>query len=132
MKWLRRAAESANRQYNWAPYDLGILYETGYGDHLFQDEPYAVQLFTQSAGLGHAEANYVLGQAYELGKVSCPRNPALSIHFYTGAAQKGHRLAMIALCAWYMVGAEPVLKRDENKAYQWAKQAAESGKSSIH
>ncbi|KAL2036812.1 hypothetical protein N7G274_010470 [Stereocaulon virgatum] len=132
VRWLRRAAESADLQYNWAPYDLGILYATGYGDHLFQDEPYAVQLFTQSAGLGHAEANYVLGQAYELGNLSCPRSPALSIHFYTGAAQRGHRLAMLALCAWYMVGAEPVLKKDENKACRWAKQAAESGKISIY
>lgn len=127
LKWLKRASESADYQYNSAPYELGLLHETGYGDDIFQDESYAAQLFTQSADLGHMEANYRLGDAYEHGKLSCPRDPALSVHFYTGAAQKAHPLAMMALCAWYMVGAEPVLEKDENEAYEWAKKAAESG-----
>lgn len=128
IKWLKRAAESADFQYNNAPYELGLLHETGYGDDIFLDQSYAAQLFTQSADLGHMEANYRLGDAYEHGKLSCPRDPALSVHFYTGAAQKGHSLAMMALCAWYMVGAPPVLEKDENEAYEWAKKAAETGK----
>jgi len=33
----------------------------------------------------------------------------------------------MALCAWYMLGAEPVLEKDENEAYEWALKAAESG-----
>jgi TPR repeat protein len=127
LKWLKRATESADVQYNAAPYHLGLLYETGYGDDIFQDEVYAAQLFTQAADLGHAEACYRLGDAYEHGKLSCPRDPALSVHFYTGAAQRGHPAAMMALCAWYMVGAEPVLEKDENEAYEWARQAAECG-----
>ena len=127
LKWLKRASESADYQYNSAPYELGLLHETGFGDDIFQDESYAAQLFTQSADLGHMEANYRLGDAYEHGKLSCPRDPALSVHFYNGAAQKAHPLAMMALCAWYMVGAEPVLEKDENEAYEWAKKAAESG-----
>lgn len=129
LKWLRRAAESADFQYNSAPYELGLLHESGYGDDVFRDESYAAQLFTQSAELGHADANYRLGDAYEHGKLGCPRDPALSVHFYTGAAQAGHPLAMMALCAWYMVGAEPVLEKDENEAYEWAMKAAESGMS---
>ena len=127
LKWLKRATESADLQYNAAPYHLGLLYETGYGDDVFQDEVYAAQLFTQAADLGHAEACYRLGDAYEHGKLSCPRDPALSVHFYTGAAQRGHPAAMMALCAWYMIGAEPVLEKDENEAYEWARQAAECG-----
>ena len=127
LKWLKRAAESADFQYNSAPYELGLLHETGYGDDIFKDESYAAQLFTQSADLGHVEANYRLGEAYELGKLSCPKDPALSVHFYTGAASRGHPVAMMALCAWYMIGAEPVLEKDENEAYQWARQAAECG-----
>ena len=126
-KWLKRAAESADFQYNSAPYELGLLHETGFGDDIFKDESYAAQLFTQSADLGHVEANYRLGDSYEHGKLSCPRDPALSVHFYTGAAQRGHPLAMMALCAWYMVGAEPVLEKDENEAYEWARKAAETG-----
>jgi TPR repeat protein len=127
LKWLKRATESADMQYNAAPYHLGLLYETGYGDDIFQDEVYAAQLFTQAADLGHAESCYRLGDAYEHGKLSCPRDPALSVHFYTGAASRGHPAAMMALCAWYMVGAEPVLEKDENEAYEWARQAAECG-----
>jgi TPR repeat protein len=129
LKWLNRATESADEQYNAAPYHLGLLYETGYGDDVFLDEVYAAKLFTQAADLGHAEASYRLGDAYEHGKLSCPRDPALSVHFYTGAAQRGHPAAMMALCAWYMVGAEPVLEKDENEAYEWARQAAVLGKS---
>lgn len=127
LKWLKRAAESADFQYNSAPYELGLLHETGYGDDIFRDESYAAQLFTQSADLGHVEANFRLGDAYEHGKLGCPRDPALSVHFYTGAAQKGHPEGMMALCAWYMVGAEPVLARDEVEAWEWAKRAAEAG-----
>lgn len=127
IKWLQRAVETADFQYNAAPYELGVLHETGFGDDVFIDQSYAAQLFTKSAELGHAGASYRLGDAYEHGKLNCPRDPALSIHFYTGAAQAGHSLAMMALCAWYMVGAEPVLEKDENEAYEWAKQAAECG-----
>ncbi|KUJ22710.1 HCP-like protein [Mollisia scopiformis] len=127
LKWLKRATESADVQYNQAPYHLGLLYETGYGDDIFLDESYAAQLFTQAADLGHPEACYRLGDAYEHGKLSCPRDPALSVHFYTGAAQRGHPAAMMALCAWYMVGAPPVLEKDENEAYEWARQAADAG-----
>ncbi|KAG9229282.1 hypothetical protein BJ875DRAFT_203144 [Amylocarpus encephaloides] len=127
LKWLKRATESADMQYNAAPFHLGQLYVTGYGDDIFQDETYAAQLFTQAADLGHAESCFILGEAYEHGKLSCPRDPALSVHFYTGAAQRGHPDGMMALCAWYMVGAEPVLEKDENEAYEWARQAAECG-----
>ncbi|KAK2628048.1 hypothetical protein QTJ16_002694 [Diplocarpon rosae] len=127
LKWLKRGTESADIQYNSAPYHLGLLYETGYGDDVFKDEVYAAQLFTQAADLGHTEACYRLGDAYEHGKLACPRDPALSVHFYTNAAQGGHPAAMMALCAWYMVGAEPVLEKDENEAYEWARRAALCG-----
>lgn len=128
MRWLKRAAESADFQYNAAPYELGCLHENGYGDDIFKDEAYAAQLYTQSADLGHPEASLRMGQAYEHGQLTCPKDPALSVHFYNGAAQAGIPEAMMALCAWYFVGAEPVLEKDENEAYEWSKRAAESGK----
>ena len=127
IKWLKLASEAADSIYNAAPYHLGCLYETGYGDDVFLDESYAAELFTQAADLGHPEANYRIGDAYEHGKLNCPRDPALSVHFYTGAAERGHAAAMMGLCAWYMVGAEPVLEKDEEEAYEWAKRSAELG-----
>ncbi|GAD96997.1 chitin synthase activator [Paecilomyces variotii No. 5] len=125
--WLKRAAESADELYNAGPYELGLLHVEGYGPDVFPDPAYAAQLFTRSAELGHAEANYRLGDAYEHGKLKCPKDATLSIHFYTGAAQAGHPQAMMALCAWYLVGAPPFMEKDENEAYEWAKKAAETG-----
>lgn len=127
VKWLQRATESADIQHNEAPFYLGQLYEHGFGDNIFKDESYAAQLFTQAADLGHSEAAFRLGEAYEHGTLGCPRDPSLSVHFYTMASAKGHPVAMFNLCAWYMVGAEPVLDKDEDEAYEWAKRAAEAG-----
>lgn len=127
IKWLKRASESADVQYNSGPYELGLLHITGFGEDVFKDEAYAAQLLTQAAELGHPEANFKMGQAYENGTLGCPRDAALSVHFYNGAATRGIPDAMMALCAWYMVGAEPVLEKDEAEAFEWAKKAAESG-----
>ncbi|KAJ9648311.1 Chitin synthase 4 [Coniosporium tulheliwenetii] len=127
LKWLKRAAESADTQYRDAPYELGLLHQTGFGEDVFKDEAYAAQLFTQAAELGHELASLKMGEAYEHGLLACPRDPALSVHFYNGAAQAGIPEAMMNLCAWYMVGAEPVLEKDECEAYEWAKKAAEMG-----
>ncbi|KAK2591690.1 Chitin synthase 4 [Conoideocrella luteorostrata] len=127
LKWLKLATEAADSQYNAAPYQLGCLYETGYGDDIFADASYAAELFTQAADLGHPEANFRMGDAYEHGRLNCPRDPALSVHFYTGAAERGHAAAMMGLCAWYMVGAPPILEKDEEEAYEWARRSAELG-----
>ncbi|KAF9879089.1 chitin synthase activator [Colletotrichum karsti] len=127
IKWMKLAAEAADSVYSAAPYQLGCLYETGYGDDIFRDESYAAELFTAAAELGHPEANFRMGEAYEHGKLNCPRDPALSVHFYTGAAERGHAGAMMGLCAWYMVGAEPILEKDEEEAYEWARRSAELG-----
>lgn len=127
IKWMKLATESADAQYNAAPYQLGCLYETGYGDDIFKDLSYAAELFTQAADLGHPEANFRMGEAYEHGLLNCPRDPALSVHFYTGAAERGHAAGMMGLCAWYMVGAAPILEKDEEEAYEWAARSAELG-----
>ncbi len=129
LQWLRRAQESADRIYNSAPFELAGLHEHGFGADVFKDEAYAAQLYTQAAELGHAEAAMRMGAAYEHGALACPRDPALSVHFYHTAAQAGHTLAMMALCAWFLIGAPPVLDKDENEAYEWAKRAAEAGES---
>ncbi|PHH55906.1 Protein SKT5 [Ceratocystis fimbriata CBS 114723] len=127
IKWLKLATEMADTIYPAAPYILGCMYEKGDGEDIFQDETYAAELFTQAAELGNSDASFRMGDAYEHGKLNCPRNPALSVHFYTDAAEKGNPAAMMGLCAWYMVGAEPILEKDEEEAYEWAKRAADMG-----
>jgi len=125
IRWLKRGSESADLQYNQAPYDLACLHEEGYGPDVFKDESYAAQLYTKAADLGHKDAAFRLGEAYEYGQLNCPKDASLSIHFYTGAAEQGHPLAQMALCAWYMVGVEGLLDKDEGEAYEWARKAAE-------
>ncbi|KAB2577868.1 Sel1-like protein [Lasiodiplodia theobromae] len=127
LKWLKRASESADSQYNTGPLLLAKLHEHGHGEDCFKDEAYAAQLYTQAAELGNAEACLKMGECYEHGLLNCPKDPALSVHFYTGAAIQDIPDAMMNLCAWYLVGAPPVLEKDENESYEWAKRAAETG-----
>ncbi|EWC45263.1 hypothetical protein DRE_05990 [Drechslerella stenobrocha 248] len=127
LKWLKRATEAADYQYPNAPFELGKLHEVGDEKDIFKDPGYSAQLYAQAAELGHAEASYRLGEAYEKGLLECPQDAALSIHYYTGAAELGFAPAQLALCAWYTVGAPPLLEPDEYEAYAWAMKAAERG-----
>ena len=127
VRWLRRASENADAHHNEGSYELACLYEHGYGPDIFQDDRYAAELFTKAADLGHAQAGFRLGHAYEDGLLGLPRDAALSLHFHNLAASAGHAEAQMALCAWYMCGAPPVLERDENEACEWARLAAAQG-----
>ncbi|KAJ6262742.1 hypothetical protein Dda_1299 [Drechslerella dactyloides] len=127
IKWLKRATEAADYQYPNAPFELGRLHEVGDDKDIFKDPGYSAQLYAQAAELGHAEASFRLGEAYEKGTLECPQDAALSIHYYTGAAELGFAPAQLALCAWYTVGAPPLLEPDEYEAYAWAMKAADRG-----
>ncbi|KAK9325974.1 hypothetical protein V1517DRAFT_350255 [Lipomyces orientalis] len=127
VKWLSRAAEVANEVFPQAPYELGAIYETGFLDIVIPDPSYAAQLYVRSAELGFAPAAARLGHAYEIGALGCPQDPALSVHYYTVSALAGDASSMLALCAWYMVGAPPVLEIDKEEAFEWARKAAEAG-----
>lgn len=96
-------------------------------DIVLKDDVPAAQTFTQAASQGHAWANLVMGKAYEHGMLSCPKDSGISIHFYNQAAQAGLPQAMMALCAWYVFGAEGILDQDEDEAFAWAKRAADLG-----
>ncbi|KAK7205563.1 hypothetical protein BZA70DRAFT_278409 [Myxozyma melibiosi] len=127
VRWLSRAAETANEIFPQAPYELAGIYEKGFLDIIIPDEAYAAQLYVKSAELGYAPAATRLGYAYENGILTCPQDPALSVHYYTIAALAGDPQAMLSLCAWYMVGAPSVLERNEEEAFEWARKAAEVG-----
>jgi TPR repeat protein len=127
VNWLKRAAEAATPLYPNAPYELALLHEFGYKDIVFPDEAYAVQLFSKASELGHPDAAYRLGEAYEYGRMGCPEDAGLSIHYYSLSARGGNASAMLSLCAWYMVGAEGVLEKSDDEAFAWAQRAAEAG-----
>ena len=127
VNWLKRAVEAATPLYPNAPYELALLHEHGYKDVVFPDEEYAVQLFAKASDLGHPDAPFRLGEAYEYGRMGCPEDASLSIHYYSLGARRGNAPAMLSLCAWYMVGAEGVLEKSDDEAFAWAQRAAELG-----
>ncbi|KAI7904120.1 uncharacterized protein BX663DRAFT_504034 [Cokeromyces recurvatus] len=126
VKWLKRSAEAATNEYPHAIHELALLHEKGIPNVVFVDLAYAISLYTQAADdFGYAPSAFRLGECYEYGKLECQPDPALSIHFYTIAAQQGHREACFALTAWYLVGSPNVLPQSDEDAYIWARRAAE-------
>lgn len=127
IKWLSRAAARANELTCAAPYELAKIYQNGFIDIIIPDEKYATELYIQAATLGHAPSSTLLGQIYETGNDTIQQDTSLSVHYYTQAALKGDPVAMLGLCAWYLIGAEPAFAKDENEAFQWALRAATAG-----
>ena len=128
IKWLSRAAARANELTCAAPYELAKIYEQGFLDLIIPDDKYAMELYIQAAALGHIPSATLLAQLYETGNSVIDQDVSLSVHYYTQAAVQGNDpVAMLGLCAWYLLGAEPAFKRDETEAFQWAMKAASSG-----
>ncbi|KAF4604669.1 hypothetical protein EYR40_003447 [Pleurotus pulmonarius] len=127
VKWLKRSAEHATAEFPHALHELALLHERGIDDVVFVDYEYSVELLAQAAELGYAPSAYRLGECYEYGKMGCPQDPALSIHYYNIAAQQNHRDACFALTAWYLVGSPGVLPQSDTEAFLWAQKAAEAG-----
>ena len=128
IKWLSRAAARANELTCAAPYELAKIYEQGFLDLIIPDEKYAMELYIQAAALGHIPSATLLAQLYETGNSVIDQDVSLSVHYYTQAAVQGNDpVAMLGLCAWYLLGAEPAFKRDETEAFQWAMKAATLG-----
>lgn len=48
-----------------------------------QDEEYAAELLARASELQFAPSAYKLGECYEYGKMGCPQDSALSIHYYS-------------------------------------------------
>lgn len=127
VKWLKRAAESANEEFPHALHELSELHEKGVENFLYVDIEYSVRLLIDAANLNYAPSAFKLGEYYEYGKMGCPQDAALSIHYYTIAAQQDHREACFALTAWYLVGSPGILPQSDTEAYLWAKRAADNG-----
>jgi uncharacterized protein len=82
VQWLKRSAEHASAEFPHALHELALLHERGIDNVLFLDLEYAAELLAQAAELGYAPSAYRLGECYEYGKMGCPQDPALSIHYY--------------------------------------------------
>lgn len=85
VKWLKRSAEAATAEFPHALHELALLHERGIDNVVFVDYEYAAELLAQASELGYAPSAYRLGECYEYGKMGCPQDPALSIHYYVRA-----------------------------------------------
>lgn len=90
VKWLKRSAEAATAEFPHALHELALLHERGVENVLFVDFEYAAELLAQAAELGYAPSAYRLGECYEYGKMGCPQDPALSIHYYVSSRSAAH------------------------------------------
>lgn len=93
-KWLKRSAEHATEEFPHALHELALLHEKGIDNVVFVDYEYAAELLAQASELGYAPSAFKLGECYEYGKMDCPVDPALSIHYYVSwpaivAARRG-------------------------------------------
>jgi len=87
-KWLKRASELADQpepsEYSIkALHELGLLHERGIEHVVFVDTEYAAECFAKASELGYALSAYKLGVCYEYGRMGCPQDSALSIHYYS-------------------------------------------------
>lgn len=82
VKWLKRSAEHATAEFPHALHELSLLHEKGIYNVVFVDTEYSIELLAQASELGYAPSAYRLGEFYEYGKLGCPQDPALSIHYY--------------------------------------------------
>jgi TPR repeat protein len=125
VKWHNRSVEAATPDYPEAIHELANLHVNGIPNVIFVDLSYAVSLYNEAADMNYAPSAFKLGECYEYGKLNCQPDPALSIHYYAIAAEKGDRDACFALTAWYLVGSPNALPQSDENAYLWAKRAAD-------
>ncbi|KIJ53916.1 hypothetical protein M422DRAFT_42231 [Sphaerobolus stellatus SS14] len=121
ISWLKRSVECVTAEFPHA------LHEKGIPNVIFKDEDYSVEFLAQAAELGNAPSAYKLRECYDYGRLGCPKDPALSIHYYNIAAQQNHPDACFALTAWYLVGSPGVLPQSDTESYLWAKKVADQG-----
>lgn len=107
VKWLKRSAEHATAEFPHALHELALLHERGVENAVFVDFEYAAELLAQAAELGYAPSAYRLGECYEYGKMNCPQDPALSIHYYVGFSCSMNHMFLTMCFLEYCRSAKP-------------------------
>ena len=93
IKWLKCSREHTTAEFPYVLHKLTLLHECGIDKVIFVDckyaakllaqaSEYATELLMQVSELSNALSPYRLGKCYEYGKMGCPQDPVLSIHYY--------------------------------------------------
>ena len=83
VSWMRDAGARVEEAVPRVALDGGGQQGVGDAEALLEaGGPAQAELLAQAAELGYAPSAYRLGECYEYGKMGCPQDPALSIHYY--------------------------------------------------
>ncbi|ORZ23237.1 hypothetical protein BCR42DRAFT_404325 [Absidia repens] len=107
--------------------------EVGDTTSLIADPGYAIELLHHAAKRDHIPSQLQLGQCFEHGKW-VPIDEALSIYWFTRAAQLGSPEACMAISGWYLTGTTDnrILPPSDRQAYLWARRAITLSTAATH
>lgn len=108
-----------------AQYNMGVLYDQGYG--VKQDAETARQWYLKAAAQHFAKAEHNLGIIYKSGK-GVEANATKAAHWFRRAARDGEPAAQNNLAVMYVRG--DGVPKDMGAAARWAAKAAASGNQS--
>ena len=130
---VQKAAEGADEDAPQGAYVYGMLIARDLPDIsvpeflLPSDANIARQYIEKAAYLGFSKAQLKMGQAYELSQLGCEFKPAYSLHYYGLASHQGQPEAALGVSRWFLFGFEGAFSKNEQLAYKYAEEAAESG-----
>ncbi|KAI8366494.1 hypothetical protein EDC96DRAFT_553172 [Choanephora cucurbitarum] len=123
LNWLQRAASAKCPDALYALSTIHFSKEFS-NTHLVPDISYAMEMLHESAKLNHVPSQVRLGEMYETGNELVEADDALSIYWYTCAAEQGSSDAALALSSWFLTGSTDILDQSDQEAYLWARKAA--------
>ncbi|SVE46259.1 uncharacterized protein METZ01_LOCUS499113 [marine metagenome] len=120
---LREMKPLAEMGHAGAQYNLGVMYNNGFG--VSQDNKRAAGWYTLAAEQGHAEAQFNLGQMYRQG-FGVSQDYKRAAGWFSLAAEQGDANAQFGLGLMYANGKEGVIK-DYVYAHMWLNIVASNG-----
>ncbi|MDB4391271.1 sel1 repeat family protein [bacterium] len=120
-KTVQERAEAGDAE---AQYDLGHMYEYGYGKAVTADYVEAVKWYRKAANQEYASAQYRLAHKYYHG-LKVPVDYAQAAELYRKAAEQGYAPALNDLGAMYYLGKG--VPKDVVEGAKWYRKAAEQG-----
>ncbi|KAK4187855.1 hypothetical protein QBC35DRAFT_451868 [Podospora australis] len=130
---IQQAADTADEDAPQGAYVYGMLIarelpDISIPDNLLPcDLTVARQYIEKAAYLSFSKAQLKMGQAYELSQLGCDFNPAYSLHYYGLASRQGQPEASLGVSRWFLFGYEDVFPKNEQLAFKYAHEAAQSG-----
>jgi TPR repeat protein len=113
----------ADRDIDVMQYTLGLFIHFK-KDATLQDLDASFQSILKAAEKGFADAQYLVGQYYEVGK-SVPKNITIALQWYQKAAENNEPRAQNHLACLFLSGKS--VSKDLSKGLNWLKKSAEQG-----